>query len=233
MLGQVVNNANGSILDKVVVVLGRSAAEVKKSLSFGRAIVVDNAAYPSGCASSLLAGLDAAGDCAGLMLLLGDQPGVGSEIVDLVAEEWLGHRSWVVVTSYRGELGHPFVFARSAFDDLRGLHGDKAIWKLIEAYPQRVRRVEVDLDLTPGHRHTGKTTESCWPTGERPIRPLRRTEVLDFLRSSGVTSGSSTPSRGSVRVDGSCDDGGSSLPDRRKSPRRLRKVPRPSIRFVA
>lgn len=100
LLGQVVNNANGSILDKVVVVLGRSAAEVKKSLSFGRAIVVDNAAYPSGCASSLLAGLDAAGDCAGLMLLLGDQPGVGSEIVDLVAEEWLGHRSWVVVTSY-------------------------------------------------------------------------------------------------------------------------------------
>jgi molybdenum cofactor cytidylyltransferase len=149
LLGQVVNNANGSILDKVVVVLGRSAAEVKKSLSFGRAIVVDNAAYPSGCASSLLAGLDAAGDCAGLMLLLGDQPGVGSEIVDLVAEEWLGHRSWVVVTSYRGELGHPFVFARSAFDDLRGLHGDKAIWKLIEAYPQRVRRVEVDLDLPP------------------------------------------------------------------------------------
>ena len=100
LLGQVVNNANGSILDKVVVVLGRSAAEVKKSLSFGRAIVVDNAAYPSGCASSLLAGLDAAGDCAGLMLLLGDQSGVGSEIVDLVAEEWQGHRSWVVVTSY-------------------------------------------------------------------------------------------------------------------------------------
>ena len=149
LLGHVVNNANGSVLDKVVVVLGRSASEIEKSLSFGRAIVVDNATYPSGCASSLLAGLDAAGDCAGLMLLLGDQPGVGSPVIDLVAEDWLGLQSWATVTSYRGELGHPFVFARSAFGDLRGLHGDKAIWKLIEAYPLRVRRVEVDLELPP------------------------------------------------------------------------------------
>jgi molybdenum cofactor cytidylyltransferase len=149
LLGHVVHNANGSILDKVVVVLGRSAAEIEESLDFGRAIVVDNAAYPSGCASSLLAGLDAAGDCAALMLLLGDQPGVGGGVIDLVSRDWLANRSWAAVTSYRGRLGHPFVFARSAFDDLRGLHGDKAVWKLIEAHPQRVRRVEVDRELPP------------------------------------------------------------------------------------
>jgi hypothetical protein len=47
------------------------------------------------------------------------------------------------------KLGHPFVFAREAFEDLRGLHGDKAVWKLIEAYPERVRRIEIDAPLPP------------------------------------------------------------------------------------
>ena len=37
VLGHVVTNANGSILDKVVVVLGRSASVIEKSLSFGEA----------------------------------------------------------------------------------------------------------------------------------------------------------------------------------------------------
>ena len=53
------------------------------------------------------------------------------------------------MTSYVGVLGHPFVFAREAFGELRGLHRDKAVWKLIEAYPERVSRVEVEAVLPP------------------------------------------------------------------------------------
>ncbi len=152
LLGHVVRNVNASGLDRVIVVLGRSADESKDAVDFGRAAVVDNRAYRSGCASSLLAGLDTLGEgaeCAAVMLVLGDQPGVGTAVIDDVCEDWRAHRPWAAVTSYRGELGHPFVFARSAFDDLRGLHGDKAIWKLIEAQPERVRQMEMDIELPP------------------------------------------------------------------------------------
>ena len=150
MLGQVVRNANASSLDRVVVVLGRASEELRGSVNFGRAVVVDNTAYGTGCASSLLAGMDAAGkDCEALVLLLGDQPGVRAEFVDAVLSEWRSSRPWASVTSYGGELGHPFVFAREAFEQLRRLHGDKAVWKLIEAYPQRVHRVEIESPLPP------------------------------------------------------------------------------------
>ncbi|HEV8045532.1 MAG TPA: nucleotidyltransferase family protein [Rubrobacter sp.] len=150
LLGQVVRNANASHLDRVVVVLGRSSEELRASVDFGRAKVVDNTAYGTGCASSLLAGLDAAGeDCEALSLLLGDQPGVRTEFVDLALSEWRRERYWASVTSYRGELGHPFVFSREAFGDLRGLHGDKAVWKLIEAYPERVGEIRIDAELPP------------------------------------------------------------------------------------
>ena len=150
MLGQVVRNANAASLERVVVVLGRASGELRGSVDFGRAVVVDNTAYGTGCASSLLAGMDAAGkDCEALVLLLGDQPGVRAEFVDAVLSEWRSSRPWASVTSYGGELGHPFVFAREAFEQLRGLHGDKAVWKLIEAYPQRVHRVEIESPLPP------------------------------------------------------------------------------------
>jgi molybdenum cofactor cytidylyltransferase len=150
MLGQVVRNANASGLDRVVVVLGRASVELRGSVDFGRAVVVENTAYGTGCASSLLAGMDEAGeDCGAIVLLLGDQPGVKAEFIDSVLDEWRSSRTWAAVTSYGGKLGHPFVFAREAFEDLRGLHGDKAIWKLIEAYPEQVYRVEIEAPLPP------------------------------------------------------------------------------------
>jgi molybdenum cofactor cytidylyltransferase len=148
LLGEAVRNANASSLDRVVVVLGRASNELRGVLDFGRAGVVENTTYGTGCASSLLAGLDAAGDdCEALCLLLGDQPGVLPEFVDRALSEWRRERSWAAVCSYRGKLGHPFVFSREAFEKLRALHGDKAVWKLIEAYPHRVRRVSIDAEL--------------------------------------------------------------------------------------
>jgi len=150
LLGQVVRNANASSLDRVVVVLGRASEEVQASVDFGRAEVVENTSYGTGCASSLLASLDAAGeDCEAIALLLGDQPGVRAEFVDFALSEWRRERSWASVTSYLGELGHPFIFGREAFWELRGLHGDKAVWKLIEAYPERVSRVGIEAPLPP------------------------------------------------------------------------------------
>ncbi len=150
MLGQVVRNANASDLDRVILVLGRASGALRASVDFGRAVVVENSAYGTGCASSLLAGMDAAGeDCEALVLLLGDQPGVRTEFIDAVLSEWSSSRPWASVTAYGGGLGHPFVFAREAFEELRGLHGDKAVWKLIEAYPRWVHRVEIEAPLPP------------------------------------------------------------------------------------
>jgi molybdenum cofactor cytidylyltransferase len=150
LLGQVIRNANASSMERIVVVLGRASGELRKALDFGRARVVENTAYGTGCASSLLAGLDAAeDDCEALLLLLSDQPGVLPEFIDRALSEWRRERPWAAVCSYRGRLGHPFIFSREAFDDLRGLHGDKAVWKLIETYPGRVQKIELDAGLPP------------------------------------------------------------------------------------
>lgn len=149
LLGHIVRNVNRSTLDRVVVVLGREAPLVRNSFNSGPAVVVDNLAYGEGCASSLLAGLDESGDCAGLVLILGDQPGVKTSYIDKAIAEWRDARPWASVMEYRGRLGHPLIFSRASFNDLRELHGDKAVWKLIEGYPEKVLRVDIDSELPP------------------------------------------------------------------------------------
>lgn len=170
LLGWTVRDVEASSLDRVVVVVGGSAEEAKAGLASRggaapRSEVVSNDAYASGCASSLLAGLDAVAPfpgapgqrgpggqpvtagCDAVMLILGDMPGVDAQVIDAARSDWEQHRSWISVTSYRGQLGHPFMFSAEAFPTLRGLHGDKAVWKVIEAEPDRVRQVPIDRPL--------------------------------------------------------------------------------------
>lgn len=135
-------------LERIYLVLGGSSRKAESSLSLQRACLVRNDDYGTGCASSLLAGLDAAGDCDGIVMLLGDMPGVTAEVIDNLVEAWNEKPSWAAVTDYRGQLGHPFLFSASSFSDLRQLHGDKAIWKIVDSQPEsRVARIPIDKPL--------------------------------------------------------------------------------------
>jgi molybdenum cofactor cytidylyltransferase len=143
LLGRVVRDVEASSLDPLVLVVGGAAGDALAGAAPTRARVAHNDAYGTGCASSLLAGLDAVGPVDAVMLLLGDMPGVDAGVIEVVREAFERDRPWAAVTSYLGGLGHPFVFSAAAFGELRGLHGDKAVWKLLDRRPGLIRRVEV------------------------------------------------------------------------------------------
>ena len=174
LLGWVMRDVESSALDRVVLVVGGAADEALAGLQLRRATVAHNESYGSGCASSLLAGLDAAGTCDAVMLLLGDMPGVDATVIDAVRADWEAHRPWAAVTSYEGgvrgegELGHPLVFAAAAFVDLRQLHGDKAVWKLVEGQSGPVRKVPIARPL-PADVDTWEDYEAaCHSLGVAP-----------------------------------------------------------------
>ena len=137
LLGWVITQAErASALGELIVVLGRAADEIRERVEFGSAKVVDNPVFAEGCSSSYRAGIGAIDPrAAAVMIILGDQPGVTPEVIDGVAESWRGGDKQIVLASYRGRLGHPMLFARPMFDNLIGLHGDKAAWKLVDANP--------------------------------------------------------------------------------------------------
>ena len=136
---------SASALDEVIVVLGRAAEEIQPRLRSTRAKVIVNPVFTEGCSGSYKAGMATIDPRAeAVMVLLGDQPGVESAVIDQVAEDWRTKAGTIALTSYRGRRGHPMVFARELFDQLRQLSGDKAAWKILDAHPDWVRDVAVD-----------------------------------------------------------------------------------------
>ncbi|MGN6168154.1 MAG: nucleotidyltransferase family protein [Solirubrobacteraceae bacterium] len=143
VLGWIMRDAEASSLERVVLVVGAAAEQALAGLTLRRADVVHNDSYGSGCASSLLAGLNAAGSCESIMLLLGDMPGVDAAVIDTTRAAFERERPWGAVTRYQDGFGHPFLFVAGAFPALRALHGDKAVWKLLERQPHRVAKLAV------------------------------------------------------------------------------------------
>jgi molybdenum cofactor cytidylyltransferase len=76
-----------------------------------------------------------------LVLLLGDQPGVVPATVRVL----LAARgdAPLAVCRYDDGRGHPFAFGHDVFADLRDLHGDKAVWKLLDQRADEVEEVPV------------------------------------------------------------------------------------------
>ena len=147
LLGWVVAQAQNAMgLDELIVVLGRSAGEIRERVDFGGAKVVENLVFSEGCGSSYRAGLAAVDSHAeAIMIILGDQPGITPEIIDCLAEEWTKSDAPIALCSYEGRTGHPMIFARSLFEQLETLHGDKAAWKLVDASASSVLEVALAL----------------------------------------------------------------------------------------
>ena len=131
LLDSVLATARACDPSQLVVALGGAAEEVRGAVDLSGADVVVNDAYGSGCSSSIAAALGALDPrCDVLVLLLGDQPGVTPETVrTLVARRG---QAPLAVCRYDDGRGHPFAFGREVFGDLAQLHGDKAVWKLLD-----------------------------------------------------------------------------------------------------
>jgi molybdenum cofactor cytidylyltransferase len=142
LLDAVLGTARTCEFDQLVVALGGSADAVRARVDLGGADVVVNDAYGSGCSSSIAAALGAVdARCDVLVLLLGDQPGVRSAAVRALLEG--RGDAPLAVCRYDDGRGHPFAFSRALFGALRKLHGDKAVWKLLDRHRAAVAEVPV------------------------------------------------------------------------------------------
>jgi molybdenum cofactor cytidylyltransferase len=132
LLDATLATARAARADQVVVALGGAADEVSERVDLAGVDVVLNPDYGDGCATSIRTALARVrDDVAGVVLLLGDQPGVTPEIVHTLVAGAAGHA--VGVCAYDDAPGHPLWFDRSMFATLSGLHGDKAVWRIVEA----------------------------------------------------------------------------------------------------
>jgi molybdenum cofactor cytidylyltransferase len=144
LLQWVVDAAEASRLDRIVVVTGSGAEEVRRAVRLSRAGWAHNPEPERGTMSSLRAGVAEAGEPDAIMKLVADQPEMASAVIDALIDARDPARFDVLVAAYRGEPGHPLLFESGVLRGLIDQDGDRLLWEHIERNPERVQRIAVD-----------------------------------------------------------------------------------------
>jgi molybdenum cofactor cytidylyltransferase len=143
LLGATLDAARGAGFDQLIVTLGGAVQAVRDAVPLDGADVVAVNDAATGCSASLRAALDRVDPrAAGIVLMLGDQPCVEPATLRRMIAE--GPGADIAVCRYDDGIGHPFWLGGSVFGELRELHGDKGVWKLVESGRHGVREVAVD-----------------------------------------------------------------------------------------
>jgi molybdenum cofactor cytidylyltransferase len=149
LLDHTLGTARAVGFDQLIVALGGSSQEVRRRVDLSGAAVVENPDYGEGCSSSIAAGLDALDPRAEvLVLMLGDQPGVTPATIRALIDGH-GRGTALAVCRYDDGRGHPLAFGRVLFGELHALHGDKAVWKLLDRHADTVVDVGVPGRVPP------------------------------------------------------------------------------------
>ncbi|HSL37611.1 MAG TPA: nucleotidyltransferase family protein [Arthrobacter sp.] len=157
LLDAVIAAARDCGFDQTVLALGGAAGDVQRTVDTTGCEIVLNPDFGAGCSSSIAAGIAALRpDTDAVVLLLGDQPGVRAITARALLERLF--TGWpdtgagapgIAVCRYDDGVGHPLAFTRRMFPELAALHGDKAVWKLLEQRAGDVVELRVPGPVPP------------------------------------------------------------------------------------
>jgi molybdenum cofactor cytidylyltransferase len=123
-------------VDRVVVVLGAHADEVRAAVPLhgAKAVVCDD--WDKGMGNSLRTGIDALRGCDSVIVALGDQPRLSPAAVERLLSQ-RGKDELAIRATYNGVPGHPVLLERSLLAMVRELRGDVGARDLLHGVPLR------------------------------------------------------------------------------------------------
>lgn len=126
LVRHVAEAAANSTADPVIVVTGHRAEEVQSQLQGLPVRFVHNHLFADGLSMSLKAGFSALPpEARAAMILLGDMPFVGAELIDALIAGWQERgRPAALVPALNGRRGNPVVLSRALQAAIEGLSGD-------------------------------------------------------------------------------------------------------------
>ncbi|MBU4427479.1 MAG: nucleotidyltransferase family protein [Desulfobacterales bacterium] len=147
ILGRILNEALDSELDKIFLILGYQANEIKRtlgqSLIHGKLQVIENRQYAQGISSSIIAGLsEIEENYEHVMILLADLPHINSILINLLIFGYLESGLPIGAIQVKSKRSHPVIFGKALYRELRKLQGDVGAKSIFEKFSDRVCLVE-------------------------------------------------------------------------------------------
>lgn len=135
----------------VVIVLGAEAKEIQKTLNWFDGKVVINNEWQKGQLSSIITGLNSLDvekseleEIHGAMLCPVDHPLLTQSLmVDLLQGFWLSKKK-IIVPTFKGQRGHPVIFAKELFDGIRSARLDVGARAIVHKHPEEIHKVGID-----------------------------------------------------------------------------------------
>jgi molybdenum cofactor cytidylyltransferase len=157
IIRHVVRAALESELHRVILVHGPVDTRVKEALGSldndPRLHFAVNPHPQAGMSSSMLKGLESLDhEAAGVMILLGDQPGITGNIINALLAAFLNERTKIVVSLVMGRRTTPVIFPGTLFPELMEETGDIGGRNVLKRHADLVVELEMgqeydDMDL--------------------------------------------------------------------------------------
>jgi molybdenum cofactor cytidylyltransferase len=151
LIQHVIDSAKESQLGQLVIVLGHEHLKVRELIDEGRyGEIIVNPHYQQGQSTSIRKGIHSISpsmDAA--MILLGDQPGITSAMIDQLIDAYGSKKSPLVVPRYNGKRGNPVIIDRSLFAEIDELTGDTGARALFDKHSAEIEYVNFDFRAPP------------------------------------------------------------------------------------
>jgi molybdenum cofactor cytidylyltransferase len=133
------------VAGETVVVASADNEGLRRALDGLSVRIVVNQRAAEGMASSLACGVAALSpESEAVLVALGDEPLLPKRCHELVIARFLKGGAEAVAASYGGARGHPVLFGRALFGELRALTGDHGARSVADKDPTRLALVEMD-----------------------------------------------------------------------------------------
>ena len=153
LLRRAAETAIASDCDRVVVVIGNEAREMRRELAGLAVSIVENPNWPNGISSSIRAGLEELVNHGldGVIVMLCDQPFVTADILNDLLNTHRHTDRPIVASTYEQIRGVPAFFSHELFAELKALTGDQGARRIIASHPELVATIAfpsgaVDVD---------------------------------------------------------------------------------------
>ena len=145
LIERVIDTCLGSKLSEIIVIYRTD--EVKRLIDqFKIKSVLNSNAHEGQSASVKLGIQNTSSSTRGIMFIVGDQPYLDSDTIDLLISEFNNEQK-IIIPQYGEKSGNPIIFPREVFDDFNALEGDVGGREVIKKNLDKVLYVQVENKL--------------------------------------------------------------------------------------
>jgi len=144
IIERVIRTVVASSVDRTLVVLGAQREDIEEKIRGFAVKKVLNREFHKGMFSSVLCGLGSLPRSArAAVLVLADQPGIPSGVIDFLVESFYREKKGLVIPVYRKRRGHPLLLDLKYRREVETLPPDVGLRGLLLRHPEDILEVRV------------------------------------------------------------------------------------------